>query len=250
MASGAIDTVLSKPISRRRLFFYKFISGLLFAAAQIVLLAVLVYVAIRWRLGFWHHPVFWSVPFGILLYSYLYAINVLIGVWTRSVLASLLLTLLAWAGLALMQLTESVLGEFSRTSAIEAFTGGPVKEKAEAGPNRWEMAHRAVVMAMAVLPKTSETTDIIRRQVMREEDKAISRDQDIEKAVQARIQLEGMTSREGRRSRPEDVRKQVEKDTDAIQSLEKAPWYIIGTSLAFEAAVLALACWMFARRDY
>jgi hypothetical protein len=251
MASGAIDTVLSKPISRHKLFLYKFVSGLLFAATQIALLAVLVYLAIRWRLGFWHHAVFWSVPYGILLYSYLYAINVLIGVWTRSVLASLLLTLLAWAGLAFLQITENVLGEFSRTSALEAFTGTPAKETPEAGPNRWAMAHRVVVLAMAVLPKTSETTDVIRRQVMREDDKSVQREQDIQKSVEARIQLESMTSRDGRRrTTPEAARQQAEKDMDAIRALEKSPWYIVGTSLAFEAAVLGLACWVFARSDY
>ncbi len=30
----------------------------------------------------------------------------------------------------------------------------------------------------------------------------------------------------------------------------RSPWWIVGTSLAFEAVILALASWVFCRRDF
>jgi ABC-type transport system involved in multi-copper enzyme maturation permease subunit len=251
MASGSIDSVLSKPISRAGLFFSKYLSGLIFAGAQVALLAVIVYAAIKWRLGFWHHAVFWSVPFGLLLYSYLYAVNVLIGVWTRSALASLLLVLLFWTGVAFLQMTEKVFAELSRTSTAEVLrrTSDRSANRAPTA-NVWEKFHRTSQVLMAVLPKTSETTDLIRRSVMREPDQAVNREQEIEKAVEGQLQLESLLGQGRPASNYGTVRSKAEQAFDAMQALEKSGVYIIGTSLLFEAAVLALACWIFARRDY
>lgn len=252
MASGAIDAMLSKPISRPRLFLFKFLSGLLFAAVQAGLLAVIVFLAIRWRLGFWHEAVFWSVPLVVLLYSYLYAINVLIGVWTRSVLASVLLTLLAWAGVGIIHLIERMTAELSRTSASETISLA-AQQKNRIGPpptNAFVKAHQAAQVVMALLPKTRETTELIRRSAMREGDKAVDREQEIQKMVESRLQVESMFSQGKPRMSDTDALAQAEKDFDSLQTLEKSGLYIVGTSLAFEAAVLALACWLFARRDY
>jgi hypothetical protein len=46
------------------------------------------------------------------------------------------------------------------------------------------------------------------------------------------------------------VRQRVIKDMEAMSALEKSPWYILGSSLGFEALVVGLACWIFTRRDY
>ena len=46
-------------------------------------------------------------------------------------------------------------------------------------------------------------------------------------------------------SRDRRVRQRLEDEYTA-----RPLWYVLGTSLLFEAVVLALACWIFARRDY
>ena len=116
--------------------------------------------------------------------------------------------------------------------------------------DRWIAAHRVAVGLMAALPKTSETTDLVRRTVMREKDKAVAREDEVEKESRARQQLEDFTSQGRAHTPPDAARARAEKDFDTMRALEKSPWYIVGTSLTFEAAVLALACWMFSRRDY
>ena len=243
MAPGSIDTVLAKPIGRWRLFFYKYVSGLLFAAVLVAVSAGMAFLTIRWRLGFWHPPVFWSVPLAMLLYSYLFSVCVLFGVQTRSTLAALLLTLVFWLGCWGLRWAEQVSAQLSRTtSAAAALTG-----EAE-GLSKAEVAHRIFRGLMFVLPKTGETTGLLERAVLRDQDREYLREKKITDQV---ARNEDLAKLLGKPMEPEVViRARVIKDMDAMSALEKSPAYILGTSLAFEAVVLLLAGWIFSRRDY
>jgi len=243
MAPGSIDAVLSKPIGRGRLFLYKYLSGLLFAITLVVVLAVMAFFTIRWRLGFWHPAVFWSVPLAVGLFSYLYAVCVLFGVWTRSALTSLLLTMLFWLGCWGLQWAEQLSAEVSRTtSAAAALTGN-----AE-GMSKAEIAHRTFRGLMFVLPKTQETTALIKRVVLRDQDRDYLREAEINNQV---ARNEDLAKLFGKPTESEAViRDRVIGDMEAMSSLEKSWFYIIGTSIAFEATVLLLAAWIFGRRDY
>lgn len=242
MSPGAVDAVLSKPIGRGRLFFYKFVCGLVFMAAQVSVLAVIVLAAMRWRLGFWHFPVLWSIPLAVLLFSYLYAVCVLFGVWTRSALAALLLTLLVWLGCATIQFSEQLTAQLSRTSTAASALGGG------RGNNTAETFHRAFRTLMAVLPKTGETTVLIKRTVMRQQDAEYLTQEEIDTQVKRNLDLQTML---GQPVESEAViRQRVEADLQAMQELERSPHYIVGTSLLFEAMVLLLGGWIFSRRDY
>lgn len=243
MAPGSIDAVLSKPIGRGRLFFYKYVSGLLFAAVLVVVLAAMSFATIRWRLGFWHPAVFWSVPLAVALYSYLFAVCVLFGVWTRSALAALLMTMLFWLGCWGLQWAEQLSAQFSRTTSAAAALTGEAR-----GMNKAEAVHQIFRGLMVVLPKTGETTSLVKRAVLREQDREYLRETDIANQVQRNEELGKLL---GRPVESEAViRDRVIKDLDAMSALEKSPGYILGTSLAFEALVLLLAAWIFGRRDY
>jgi ABC-type transport system involved in multi-copper enzyme maturation permease subunit len=242
MTVGSIDTLLSKPISRRRLFLWKFVSGLIFAAVQCGLLAVIVLAAIRWRLGFWHWPVLWSVPLGVVFFSYLFAVCVFLGVWTRSTLAALLLTLLFWAFCGTLAFTESVAAELSQTSA------GSLLGRSEKGKQIAGALHQGIRGVRVVLPKTAETKQLVERTVMRQSDRDFLREQEIQQQVRATLDLERMLGRKP--PPPEVVRERVIRDFNVVDSLAKSPMYILGTSLGFEAIVLALGAWVFSRRDY
>jgi len=243
MAPGSIDAVLSKPIGRWRLFFYKYVSGLIFAAVLVGVLAVMAFGAIRWRLGFWHGAVFWSVPLVVVLYSYLFSVCVFFGVWLRSTLAALLLTMLFWLGCWGLQWAEQLSAQFSRTTSAAAALTGDAH-----GMNRAEVAHQIFRGLMVVLPKTGETTGLVRRAVLRDQDREFLREAEIDKQVQRNEDLGRLL---GRPLEPEGlIRQRVIRDLEAMSALEKSTAYIIGTSLAFEALVLLLAAWIFARRDY
>ena len=46
-------------------------------------------------------------------------------------------------------------------------------------------------------------------------------------------------------SRDRQVQQRLQNEYGA-----RSLWYVVGTSLVFEAVVLSLACWIFVRRDY
>lgn len=243
MSGGVIDATLSKPIGRWKLFFLKFVSGLMVAFILSSLAAVLVFFTLRWRVGLWHWPVFVSVPLSVILYSYLYAICVLLGVWLRSTLAALLLTLLAWLLIFSLRTAEDFSGQLSvdRTSTL-------TNREASAERSTASTFYRVFKGMMAVLPKTDETTDLIKRSVMRPEDKLRQREDEIDKQVESHLQLAEML---GKGAVPKEVlRQQVVQSLAARDAMQKSPAYILGTSLAFEACVLLLAGWLFVRRDY
>ncbi len=96
IAAGAIETMLSKPIGRVRLFLTKYTAGLLFVALQVFIFS-LGCVLVMWiRGGVLVPSLFLAVPIVLVFFSYLFAMCALIGLVTRSTVAALLLTILFW----------------------------------------------------------------------------------------------------------------------------------------------------------
>jgi len=96
IASGAIELTLSKPIGRLRLLYTKFFTGMLFVGLQVSVFTVACFFILGVRGGAWEPVIFLAIPIVLLFFSYLFSICLLAGLVTRSTIASLLLTLLAW----------------------------------------------------------------------------------------------------------------------------------------------------------
>jgi ABC-type transport system involved in multi-copper enzyme maturation permease subunit len=107
LTGGAIDLYLSKPISRLRLFLTKYLSALLFVGLQVGVFTLASFIVLGFRAGVWLWGLFLAVPLMLLFFSYLYSICTLLGVMTRSTLAALLITLLAWCGIFLVHFAEA-----------------------------------------------------------------------------------------------------------------------------------------------
>jgi hypothetical protein len=88
--------MLSKPIGRTRLFITKFISGLLFTALQVTVFALLAFLVIGIRGGEWEWGLFVVVPLMVVFFSYLFSVQAVVGMITRSPIASVIVTLLFW----------------------------------------------------------------------------------------------------------------------------------------------------------
>jgi len=109
MTSGAIDTLLTKPISRIRLFLTKYFLGLGFVGMQVALFSICSFVVIGLRAGLWEPKLFLAIPIVLLFFSYLYAVLVLVGVWTRSTLLAVILTGLVWVLMIGLNFTDNLL---------------------------------------------------------------------------------------------------------------------------------------------
>lgn len=225
MAEGSAGVALSKPVPRPLLFLYKFIGALLFLTVQGLLFAGIVFVAIRWRLGVWNPTVFWSVPVLVLVFSYLFSVMALIGIKTRSVMASVLLTVLVW----LVCFSSSV-SESSGYNAAELgrspLTGMRLSDEER---EDWKSAYPFLKIPYTVLPKPGETANLLERWIIVGDGRRLGD-----------ATIDSFQGRGGMN---------LEAQREMTLERHSAGW-IIGTSLAFEAVVLALACWMFSRRDF
>ena len=222
MSTGSIEVALSKPTRRLTVFLTKYVGSLLFMLLQVGLFALLVFFALKWRIGTWNLSVFWVVPLATLVFSYLYAVVVVVGVKTKSTLAGVLAAMAVWFGSFIMNTVEESLYSFAHTEA------GSYDVEMQEILKPWY--DRALVM-YAILPKTKQTMEFGDRLIDVQGEQGFSTESFLD-VLFAGSNLGVET-----------------QGTDQVVS-RNSGWYIIGTSLAFEAVLLALAAWSFCRRDF
>lgn len=118
LAGGAIELSLSKPIGRLRLFLTKYAAGLLFVTLQVLVFTAACFLVIGVRGGAWEPGLFLAVPMTVLVFSFLFSICALAGVITRSTIAALLITMLAWFVIFIVNSGEQTLLMFKTQSEV------------------------------------------------------------------------------------------------------------------------------------
>jgi hypothetical protein len=259
--SGSINLLVSKPIGRFRLFATQYVAGLLFVILQVLLFTSVCFLVIGLRGGVWEPGLFLAVPLVVCFFSYLFSVCVLLGLITRSTLASLLLTMLFWLFIFLLGRADTALlnaeiwarrGGFPPIGRMGPEGGGSVnprnsadeedaatangenlsrqqpagKSGASTTAERLAVAHNIVYYALTVLPKTTETIALLERNLLKV----------------AELTFGGPP---GRRAEFGEVAREAEETLRT-----RSVWWIVGTSLGFEALVLAWAATIFCRRDF
>jgi ABC-type transport system involved in multi-copper enzyme maturation permease subunit len=286
LAGGAVELTLSKPIGRARLYLTRFASGLLFALLQSLVFAGIAFVVIGLRAGAWEWRLFLAVPILLLFFSFLFSVNALMGLLTRSTIASLLLTLLFWALCFAANITDNILVG-GREAAIVSV------ENLELRVGNLEKAARKTLEAQrekgVAVPPASEhgfRDDLEyaapqlagkRRELVeaREDRKdwtryarwlfalktALPKTQEtlalldnslLSPADYEAIDAMGRNSGGGFRGDGDRVGfGSPEAQQRAQRVLRSRPfWWVFGTSVCFVAAVLGLGSWIFSRRDF
>jgi ABC-type transport system involved in multi-copper enzyme maturation permease subunit len=261
---GSIALLVSKPIGRLRLFATQYAAGLLFVTLQVTIFSLVSFLVIGLRGGVWEPGLFIAVPLVVCFFSYLFSICVLLGLLTRSTLAALLLTLLFWFMVWGLGVSENTLLLFrtmgeqgvtmqdiqqvqeasrkaekpSENETEPDAAPGPTSEKAASpekedtgeeteakeAPRSLVLAHNIVYGVKTVLPKTSETIDLLERSLISMAELPEQPDQDERQARLGREMVETIRSR-------------------------SVAW-VVGTSLGFELVVLCWAALIFCRRDF
>ena len=199
VSGGSIDLYLSKPIGRVRLFVTKYLTGMLFVAAQATMFCGVGFLVIGVRGGAWEPAVLLGVPLVLLVFSYLWAVSVLVGIWTRSTLMAVLLTLVAWGLMAGVQVAEESVLAFSTAADVRAeralasveYAQDQLADAEAAGSDgrqrTWQaqleaaervasgatetrddlrLWHTVAWGAYVVLPKTAGTSDLLSRELI------------------------------------------------------------------------------------
>ncbi len=91
LTSGAVDIVLSKPLSRMQIYASKYVGGIFLYAAAIAAFCVLLYIGVGVRTGIFHLRIFYGIPLLMFSAMVLYAILALIGTASRSATLALVL---------------------------------------------------------------------------------------------------------------------------------------------------------------
>lgn len=285
LTSGSIDLYLAKPISRLRLFFTKYLAGLLFVALQVSIFALMSFLVLGLRGGLWEPGLFAAIPLVLLFFSYLFGICALLGVWTRSTVAALLLTLLAWGGIwgvdfidkqsgrAIARMTQQHEMQTREITALETqiahAEGLPAskenddliaqlkqrRETAVTGRDRMIVpstlltVQKVLYNVKSFVPKTRETLSLL--------DRVLFKDKELQQASKPAddTATENPTSapppRFGPGGGPPGGMSGASITLMQAQLDRQRPvWWIIGTSLLFEAVCLALAAWHFCTRDF
>ena len=287
LASGSVDLFLAKPITRLRLFFTKYLAGLLFVTLQVTLFSLLSFLALGVRGGLWQPGLFAAIPLVLVFFSYLFAICVLLGVWTRSTIAALLLTILAWfciwgidAGERIVQsirhntemrqaMCDDQIDDLDARianigSSPDTNLAAMQRERDSLAQQRKDLevspalitAEKIAYGVKSLVPKTRETVALLDRVLFSDKElQDISKRETTSTSEIAPSPANPPGPPPGRGPpgfrRPRVGSHVAQRELEQLAATRARPvWWIIGTSLLFEAVCLALAARHFSTRDF
>lgn len=238
MKEGSIDIMVSKPLSRLKLFVTKYLGVLLFMAVPVLLLCVICFLSMGLRVGVWKPELFLAVPLLMFVFSLIYCVAVLSGVLWRSTLFALLSAMMFWSLSYTMHLSESMTYTFAYAMPkmgveVNLQTGqseltGDSRTVSEEGAQMYS----TVRTIGAPFPKTRKVTLLLKR--------VVSFDDEL--GEYAGISLTSLAVG----APPRGLELEVAGDLEKRMSIS----YILWTSAVFEFVVLSLAAWVFCRRDF
>ncbi len=91
LTSGAVDIVLSRPLSRLQIYASKYVGGIVLYTAAIAAFCVLLFLGIGVRTGIFHLRIFFCIPLLMFSAMVLYAMLALIGTSSRSATLALVM---------------------------------------------------------------------------------------------------------------------------------------------------------------
>ena len=238
---GSIDFALSKPPARVTLFFGKYLGSLLFVLMQVLPFSLIVYMSLGLRFGDWNMSVFWAVPLVVLSFSFVYAVHVLISVWSGSMILGLFAALLVWGGSVLVEWGEDVSYQFAYTApqlGIELDweeADHDEVEPRESSEDYMVRIHWVLDSARLALPKTRAVGGQMRSLIRVDENGGGLAGKSL-LALLLRDPINDIPERHSEIERAADQRHPVWKD--------------LGSSLLYELAVAGLALVIFVRRDF
>ena len=265
VSQGAVELTLSRPVSRTTIFLAKYAGGLLFVLAQVSVFTLGAFLAAGWRVSAWDPAIFLAIPLVTLFYSYLFCVNALVGVITRSTLTALIVTIVFWFGAFALRTSEDLVTRFVYYTEAEMQrqdeaigelvqqldTARPIEvpglEQELDNEQRMLEANRKgnelllawqgpLQVARWIVPETDGTINLLKRSL--ENDASATFDQ----------LLSGELFRESPRRMNNPDRQADARLRDRENA--RPVWWVLGKSLLFEVAILCLAIWVFRRKDF
>ena len=238
MKEGSIETILSKPVSRWKIFAVKYLGMLGFMAVPLTMFCLIVFLAMGLRVGVWKFEIFYAVPLLTFVFSILYSFAVMVGVWTKSTLFALLATMLFWGTSFLLHISEDMIYSVGIMPAkagmkIDFETGEPIyfDEPQEPDPSLVAF-YNGFRKATWLLPKPRKSTLLLERLLVFDD----------ELGPLAGFSMIDMMSG----ATPEEMIRDAQVESKERMSLTE----ILLPSALFQVVMLGLGGWIFVRRDF
>ncbi len=106
---GALNLLLSKPVSRWGLFLAKFLGGCVFISICATYLFTGVWLWLGLALGVWENAILFSIVLYIVVFGIYFSVSALVGLVYRSTILAIMVTLLFWGACFLVGTTYGFL---------------------------------------------------------------------------------------------------------------------------------------------
>ncbi|MGY8767454.1 MAG: ABC transporter permease [Pirellulales bacterium] len=110
--AGAIDLLLSKPVSRSFLFLTKFFGGCAFVLLNAGFFIVGLWLIMGLRFGIWHPQLLLCIPIFLFLFAIYYSVSAWAGVVWKNSIVCIVVSILFWAACFAVGSTKDVLEQF------------------------------------------------------------------------------------------------------------------------------------------
>lgn len=122
---GAIDLLLSKPVSRWLVYLSKFVGGCAFTLINAAYMIVGLFLIAGWRFHLWSTKLLLCIPLFMFLFAIYYSVSALAGVIWRNAIVCVVMTILFWlacfvVGTAHVTIEEFVLGQTRLVRIVRA----------------------------------------------------------------------------------------------------------------------------------
>ena len=242
---------------------------------QVLVFSAASFLVIRMGGGVWEPRLFLAVPLVVCVFSYLWCVSVLIGVLTRSAVAAILLTVIAWMMIWGVDKVETVV-LLMQTQAKQQFAAREpdiknleIQSKArhQLLAATTEPSSREVTYATGLDKRLQQAVDDRERdaktlknvnfghtliyRVKSALPKTRETNDLLDRVLFSKDKMRDLEENRAERRRNGPEWSAPEVVAEAGETLRSRPVsWIIGTSLMFEAVLLSWAAWVFCRRDY
>ena len=107
--AGAIDLLLSKPVSRSLLFLAKFLGGCSFILVNVSYFIAGLWLILGLRFDLWSGKLLMCIPIFLFLFAIYYSVSALAGVVWRNAIVSVVVTVLFWGACFVVKTTKNVI---------------------------------------------------------------------------------------------------------------------------------------------
>jgi hypothetical protein len=120
--TGAVDLLLSKPVSRPLLLLSKFVGGCAFILLCTSFLNIGLWLIVGLRFGIWNSGLLWAIPVFVFVFAVYYSVSTAAAMVWRSAIVSIIVAVLFWAACFTVGFSRNYLEKWwldvARTAAI------------------------------------------------------------------------------------------------------------------------------------